>query len=74
MKTKGWKRQKFAENLKLWRTSQGLSQKELADEINVSFQTISHWETGYAVPNIEQFIALADIFNTTIDELVGSTF
>lgn len=71
MKTNGWQRKKFAENLKLWRTSQGLSQKELANEINVSFQTISHWETGYAIPSIEQLIALADLFDTTIDELIG---
>ena len=64
---------KFAENLKLWRISQGLSQQELAEKINVSNKTISHWETGYAVPSIEQFIALANFFETTIDELVGRT-
>lgn len=73
MKTKGWKKEKFAENLRLWRISQGLSQKELAKEINVSFQTISHWETGYAIPSIDEFVALADLFDTSIDELIGRT-
>ena len=74
MKTvKGWSRKKFAENLKLWRIGQGLSQKELANKINVSFQTISHWETGYAIPSIDEIVALADYFETSIDELVGRT-
>ncbi|MCH5156503.1 MAG: helix-turn-helix transcriptional regulator [Clostridiales bacterium] len=71
MKTKSWKREKFADNLKLWRTSQGLSQKELAKKINVSFQTISHWETGYAIPSIDELVALADLFDTSLDELIG---
>lgn len=64
---------KFAENLKNWRISQGILQKDLAKRLNVSEQTISHWETGYATPNIEQLIALADFFDTTIDELIGRT-
>ena len=71
MGRKGWERQKFADNLRLWRTSQGMSQKELADKINVSFQTISHWETGYAIPSIEEIVALADFFDTSLDELIG---
>ena len=74
MKTqKGWNRKKFAENLKLWRISQELSQQELAKEINVSYQTISHWETGYAIPAIDELVTLADFFKTTIDELIGRT-
>ena len=63
----------FAENLKQWRTSQGLKQKELAKKLNFSEQSISHWETGYTEPSIAQLIALADFFDTTIDELVGRT-
>lgn len=64
---------KFSQNLKYWRTSQHLSQKELADKLNTTLQSISHWETGYSEPSIQQLIELADIFETTIDELVGRT-
>ena len=63
----------FAENLKQWRVSQGLLQKDLAEKISVSVHCISHWETGYTEPSIAQLIALADFFDTTIDELVGRT-
>lgn len=64
---------KFSQNLKNWRTSQHLSQKELASKIHTTLQSISHWETGYTEPSIQQLIELADIFETTIDELVGRT-
>ena len=63
----------FPENLKNWRTSQGLLQKDLAKKINVTVHCISHWETGYTEPSIAQLIALANFFDTTIDELVGRT-
>ena len=63
----------FAQNLKIWRTSQKLSQKELAEKINTTLQSISHWETGYSEPSIPQLIELANLFDTTIDELVGRT-
>ena len=63
----------FAQNLKIWRISQKLSQKELANKINTTLQSISHWETGYTEPSIQHLIALANLFDTTIDELVGRT-
>ena len=59
--------------LKNWRTSQELSQKDLAKKIHTSDKSISHWETGYAEPSIQQLIDLANFFETTIDELVGRT-
>lgn len=62
---------KFAENLRNWRTSQGIFQRQLAEKLNVSMQTLSHWETGYTEPSIQQLIAIADFFDTSIDELVG---
>lgn len=64
---------KFAENLRNWRVSQGILQRQLAEKLNVSMQTLSHWETGYTEPSIQQLIALADFFDTTVDELIGRT-
>lgn len=61
----------FPDNLKYWRLFLNISQKELANKLHVSNQSISHWETGYSEPSIPQLIQLADIFDTTIDELVG---
>lgn len=64
---------KFSQNLKACRDYAKLSQKDLAIKINTSYKTVSHWETGYTEPSIQQLIELADIFETTIDELVGRT-
>lgn len=63
----------FDKNLKVLRESQNLTQKQLAVKINTTLQSISHWETGYTEPSIQQLIALADLFDITIDELVGRT-
>lgn len=63
----------FAKNLKSLREYAKISQKALAEKLDTTFKTISHWETGYSEPSIQQLIELANIFETTIDELVGRT-
>ena len=61
----------FRRNLKLLRTAKGMGQRELAELLNTTIKTISHWETGYSEPSIVQLICLADIFDVTLDDLVG---
>lgn len=60
----------FGENLKSLRTERKLSQKTVAEYLNVSWHTISHWETGYSEPSIEQIKLLAKFFEITTDELL----
>lgn len=60
----------FSENLKMLRKEQKIGQQELAEKINVSAKTVSHWETGYTEPSINQLILLANFFEITIDEMV----
>ncbi len=60
----------FKENLKYLRKMQHLGQKDLANILNTTLKSVSHWETGYCEPSISQLIALADYFDVTIDELV----
>ena len=48
----------------------GLSQDELARRLYVSRVTISHWETGKTLPDVQSMLLLANLFDTTIDELV----
>ena len=62
---------KFIENLKSLRKAEGYNQQQLAEKLNISIKTVSHWETGYSQPSIEQLIQLADIFDITLDELTG---
>ena len=60
----------FCENLKGLRKINKLDQLTLAEKINVSPKTISHWETGYTEPSIAQLINLANFFDITVDELI----
>lgn len=61
----------FPKNLKMLRNSKGLGQRELADLMQTTLKSISHWETGYSEPSILQLVALADLFDVTLDDLVG---
>ena len=62
----------FSEKLFELRKKSGLSQEELADKINVSRQTISKWEMNQSSPEMDKLINLSEIFNISIDELVGN--
>ena len=59
----------FAENLMALRKVHALSQEELAERIGVSRQTLSKYETGESLPDIEKCKALADVFGITVDDL-----
>lgn len=48
----------------------GLSQDELARRLYVSRVTVSHWETSKTLPDVQSMLLLANLFGTTIDELV----
>lgn len=48
----------------------GLTQQQLAEKLNVSFQAISKWETGTAFPNIEILKELAAVLEVTTDEIL----
>lgn len=56
------------------RKSKKLKQMELAERLNVSQQVISNIERGVTTPDIEQLKKIADIYNISLDELVGREF
>lgn len=62
---------KLEENIYRLRTSQELSQESLAELLGVSRQSVSKWETGTSVPDLDKLIKLCDIFGVTLDELTG---
>lgn len=63
----------FKDNLRKRRRAANMSQKELGDKLNVVQGTIASWEKGRNEPSIAMLIQLADIFDCTLDELVGHT-
>ena len=61
----------FKDNLISLRKLNGLSQEELADKINVSRQTLSKYETGESLPDVEKCKRIADVFGVSLDDLVN---
>jgi len=61
----------FPERLKYMRNQMSLTQKDIAIKLNIQRVTYSHYETGRSQPSIDTLIILADIFNCSIDYLVG---
>lgn len=54
-----------------FRTRKGWTQVELAEKLHLSEKTISKWETGGGYPDIQTLPALAALFETTVDCLLG---
>lgn len=61
----------FADNLQQLRKIHNLSQEELAEKIGVSRQTLSKYETGESLPDIEKCKQIADIFEVSMDDLIS---
>ena len=55
------------------RTAHRMSQEEVASQLHVSRQAVSKWETGKGAPDTTTLIALADVYDVSLDELVGRT-
>ena len=61
----------FKDNLVSVRKMHGFSQDELAEKIGVSRQTLSKYETGESLPDIERCKLLAEVLDVSLDELVN---
>lgn len=60
----------FAEKLITLRKGRELTQEQLAEELNVSRQSISKWESGQVIPEVEKIVELSKVFNVTLDYLL----
>lgn len=60
----------FSNRLYELRKQRGLSQEEAASKLNVTRQTFSKWENGDSTPDMEKLIAISDLFDISMDELV----
>lgn len=61
----------FGEKLTKLRKDKGLSQEELAQELNVSRQAVSKWESNSSYPETDKIIQICKIFNISMDEVIG---
>ncbi|MDD4490720.1 MAG: helix-turn-helix domain-containing protein, partial [Paludibacter sp.] len=53
------------------RKGKNMTQMELADKMNISFQAVSNWERGYSMPDVSKLPELAEILGVSVDELLG---
>lgn len=60
----------FADKLILLRKKAGWSQEELADQMNVTRQSVSKWEGAQSVPDLEKMLRLSELFGVSTDYLL----
>lgn len=49
----------------------GMSQAELARRLGISRSSVNAWELGFATPQLKHVIEMAEIFNTTVDNMLN---
>ena len=62
---------KIGQYIQSQRKKAGLTQKELADKLNISFQAVSKWENGDTLPDTGMLLKLCDVLGTTADKLLN---
>ena len=62
---------KIGEKIKELRKEQDVTQEKLADYLNISYQAVSKWENGLALPDLSLIPALSNFFGVTSDYLLG---
>lgn len=63
--------EKIGKNIAYYRKTLGLTQAELAEKINYSDKSVSKWESGNGAPDVYILLQLAELFNVTVNDLVG---
>lgn len=61
----------LSEKLMQLRKKKGLSQQQVAEKLDVSRQTVSKWETGQTVPELNKARLLSELYNVTYDYLIN---
>ncbi len=62
----------LGEKLAMLRKKHGYSQKDIADMLSVTRQTISNWECGQGAPSLDKAAELAGIYHISLDDLAGN--
>ena len=62
---------KFGENLQKLRKEKGISQEQLAEQLGVTRQSVSKWESGASYPEMDKIVALCNMFHCDMDVLIN---
>ena len=60
----------FPDNLQYLRTRENLTQEQLAEQLDVSRQSVSKWESGLSFPEMDTILKLCDLFDVSLDTLL----
>ena len=62
---------KLAENIRSYRKNRGLTQEQLAERLGITLGTVSKWERGSSEPDLGFLMDLAELFQVSVDALIG---
>lgn len=60
-----------SDKLKILRKRKKLTQQQIADELSINRVTYTNWEKGNREPSFENLIKLSEVFNVSVDKLLG---
>jgi transcriptional regulator with XRE-family HTH domain len=61
----------LSKNLIELRTANGYTQLDVAEKLKITYQSYQAYERGIAVPTLQNFIKLADLYDVSLDYLIG---
>ena len=60
----------LSEKIVMLRKKYGWSQEELAERLDISRQSVSKWESGASIPDLERIVSMSQLFGVTTDYLL----
>ena len=60
----------FSENLQFLRTRNSITQEQLAEQLDVSRQSVSKWESGASFPEMDTLLRICDLYSVDLDTLL----
>lgn len=63
-------KKKIGKTIAFYRKSVGMTQKELAEILHISYQAVSKWEAGVSLPTVEMLCEIVNVLGVSIDEML----
>ncbi len=64
-------KEEVGKRIAFYRKEKGITQKELADLLHISYQAVSKWELGKSLPTVEILYEISNLLNVTVDVLLS---
>ena len=65
-------KENVSQQLRKLREAKKLTQKEIAEKLNIDRSTYAYWESAKTEPSIKHLVKLSKIYNVTIDYIIGN--